>query len=123
MKKILFIEDDQILVRMYTQKLQGSGFEVKQTADSKSALSLCRDFKPDLIVLDIMLPGGINGFDVLELLKNDQEVKNIPVIVLTNLETEKESALKVGASDYIIKSENRPEAVIDKIKSILWQKS
>lgn len=73
----------------------------------------------DLVLLDIMLPGGMNGFDVLEDLKRNQLTSSIPVIVLTNLDSERETALKIGAADYAVKANTSIEETVQKIKQQL----
>ncbi len=119
MAKILFIEDDAQLVELYTGVLEDEGFVVLTAQTGNVGLSLARDKKPDLIILDIMLPGGMNGFDVLEQLEKDVELKKIPVVVLTNLDTEEKVAKEIGAKDYIVKAENDPKDVVQIIKKYL----
>jgi DNA-binding response OmpR family regulator len=82
-------------------------------------LHLAENQKPDLLLLDIILPGGMNGFDVLEQIKRNDSLKDIPVIVLTNLDSETVIAKKIGAADYMIKSETSLDEMIVKIKMIL----
>ena len=94
-----------VLSQMYKDKLANAGYDVVSTDTAIKALTILKSFLPDIILLDIMLPGGMNGFDVLQILKQDQKLKIIPVIVLTNLDSEKKTALELGASDYIIKSD------------------
>ncbi|OGK16804.1 hypothetical protein A2774_05340 [Candidatus Roizmanbacteria bacterium RIFCSPHIGHO2_01_FULL_39_12c] len=103
--KILLVEDDKVLSQMYQDKLAHQGFDVVSADTGSRALTMLKSFKPDVILLDIMLPGGMNGFDVLQIIKQDQKLKNIPVIILTNLDTEKDTALDLGAIDYVVKSE------------------
>lgn len=119
MAKILLIEDDNLLQKLYQGKLTDEGFEVVVTDDGKKGLSLVKSGNFDLILLDIMLPGGINGFDVLESLKKDEILRQIPVIVLTNLDCEEKIAREIGAVDYFIKAKVTPAQIIAKIKEIL----
>ena len=118
-QKILIIEDDEILVRMYTQLLTGKQYNVVSAHDGKTGLILAQSEKPDLILLDIMLPGGMNGFDVLEKLKQDNKSRSIPVLVLTNLDSEEKTAREMGAQYYLIKADNPPEKVLEIIRELL----
>lgn len=115
-KKILLLEDDMVLSQMYKDKLAHAGFDVVGTDTGKKALTMLKSYMPDIILLDIMLPGGMNGFDVLQVLKKDQKYKDIPVIVLTNLNSEKKTALELGAVDYIIKSDTPLDDLVKLIK-------
>lgn len=118
-KKILLIEDDSQLQKMYKQRFVEEGFEVISATGGKEGLRLVRQNTPALIILDIMLPGGMNGFDVLEILKKDKNLKAIPVVVLTNLATEGSVAREIGASDYLVKIENTADVVVEKVKNLL----
>lgn len=114
MKKILFIEDEQLLNEAYKKRLC-QNYQCTFAADGKAGLKQAVDHPQDLIILDIILPGGINGFDVLRELKQNQITKDIKVIVLTNLEDEKSSALEAGAVDCLVKSNTS----LDKIETII----
>lgn len=121
-KRILIVEDDKILVEMYKEKLKAEGFLVTAALDGKKALPKIKK-GADLILLDILMP-GLNGFEVLKLIQQDDKQKTIPVVVLTNIGSEsfdkdKELALSLGATDYMIKALNTPEDVVKKINSIL----
>jgi len=120
MTKILLIEDDPLIQRMYTKYLVFSGFEVDIAADGEEGILKVYTFNPQLILLDIMLPKR-NGFEVLAELKSNLKTKNIPIIILSNLsqESNAETALTQGAFDYVIKSNNEPEDVIRIIKKAL----
>jgi two-component system alkaline phosphatase synthesis response regulator PhoP len=122
MSTILLIEDDDLLQELYKSKLADEGFEVVVTSDGRGGLDLIKSQKFDLILLDIMLPGGINGFDVLENIKKDKAFSKIPVIVLTNLEGEEKTAREIGAVDYFTKTKVSPNEIIGKIKEILKKK-
>ena len=115
-KVILLIEDDQILQELYLESLSQEGFVVLQALNGKRGLQLAKIEKPDLILLDIMLPAGMNGFDVLKDLKSNQETKKIPVVMLTNLESEEKTARDMGAEDYLIKANLSIEQIVDKVK-------
>lgn len=121
MAKILLVDDDALLVRMYQKKFENDGYIVTTANDGEVALQKVSEFKPDLILLDIMMP-KMNGLKVLEILKNNTETANIPVILLTNVGSSDEDAqlgLEMGAVAYIVKASNRPKVVVEKIKEIL----
>lgn len=119
MKNILLIEDDLDIQTIYSQKLELAGYKVFLAGDAHQALSLLKADHQNIILLDIMLPGKINGFEFLETIKKDDKLKNIPVIVLTNLDTEKESALKLGAQDYLIKANTNLNEIVEKVKKYI----
>ena len=120
MSKILIIEDDALLSRMYQTIFTTTGYEVDVAVDGEEGLEKTRKFNPTLILLDIMMP-KLNGLEVLERLKSDPELKKIPVVILTNLagNNDVQNALKLGAVRYIIKSENRPKQVEEIVRGIL----
>jgi DNA-binding response OmpR family regulator len=120
MAKILLVDDDALLVRMYQKKLENDGYEVA-TADSDVAHIKAIESKPDLILLDIMMP-KINGLQVLTKLKENEATNNIPVILLTNVGGSDEDVnrgLKLGAVAYLVKAGNRPAAVVQKVREVL----
>jgi len=120
MKKILIIEDDPFLSEMYSTKFVESGFETELATDGKAGLVKIKNIKPDLILLDIVLP-KMDGFELLKKIKEDESIKEIPVILLTNLgqKNEVEKGLSLGADEYIIKAHFTPTAVVAKVKEIL----
>ena len=120
MKKILFIEDEAALQKTFGDILGQEGYQMVSAMDGKYGLKLAETEKPDLILLDLILP-RIHGFDVLKKLKEDDETKNIPIIVLTNLEGtgDVEKALELGATTYLIKTNYTLEEIIAKIKKTL----
>lgn len=120
MKKILFVEDEAALQEAFGEVLKQAGYEVIMALDGEIALRLAKSEKPDLILLDLVLP-KIHGFDVLKRLKKDKETENIPVIVLTNLEKAEDvdAAIELGAKTYLVKTQYNLEEVIDKIKRII----
>lgn len=101
-KKVLIVEDDKFIVKAMTIKFKDSGFIVKSTYTAEEGLIFLKSFLPDVIILDIILP-GINGYEFLKKVKDDSKFKDIPVIVASNL-PESESDTK-GATDYIVKSD------------------
>lgn len=118
--KILIIEDEACLSQMYSSKLKLNGFETIVCQDGESGLLLSQKEKPDLILLDIILP-KLDGFFVLKSLKEDLKIKDIPIVLLTNLSQKNdiEKGLKLGAIDYLVKAQLTPQEVIEKIKKIL----
>jgi len=120
MKKILIIEDDPFLSEMYAAKFGQSGFRVEMAIDGKKGLEKIKTSKPDLILLDIVLP-KMDGFEILRKVKEDSQLKKIPVILLTNLgqKNEVEKGLALGADEYIIKAHFTPTAVMAKVKEVL----
>jgi two-component system, OmpR family, phosphate regulon response regulator PhoB len=117
-KQIILVEDDLDIQRVYGEKLKTEGYDVHLAVDAPHALNLLEQIDADLILLDIMLPGDMNGFEMLERIKKDERFKQIPVIVLTNLDTEKEQAMSVGAADYLIKAETDLSVLMEKIKHL-----
>lgn len=117
MAKILLIEDDLDIQRIYSEKLKIDGHEVILSLNATIGLQYLKTEKPDLILLDIMLPGKMNGFELLEIIKKDSSLSKIPVIVLTNLDTEKEQAMKIGADDYLIKANTSLDDLLKKVKA------
>lgn len=115
-KKILIIEDNKQIQDTYKKKFELEGFEVIQAITGRDGLDLSKSSSPDLIILDIMLPGALNGEDVLKKLKADENLKNIPVIILTNLDTEEEYTMKQGATDYIVKDNVSIDGVVERVK-------
>jgi DNA-binding response OmpR family regulator len=116
-KKILLVEDDNALAEVYRSRLELEGFNVQRVANGEVALSAAQEFKPDLIVLDAMMP-KINGFDVLDIIRNSPEFANVRVIMLTALSQlkDKERAKELGADDYLVKSQVVISDVVDRIK-------
>jgi twitching motility two-component system response regulator PilH len=120
MTKILVVEDDPLMSRMYQKIFTFEGYDVTMAGDGQEGLDKAREIKPTLMLLDVMMP-KLNGLQVLEKLKSDPETKSIPVVMLTNLagEQDAEGALSKGAIKYIIKSEHDPKEVADMVKEIL----
>lgn len=120
MKTILFIEDESDLQKTFGDILKQEGYKMVSALDGEAGLKLAKAQKPDLILLDIILP-KVHGFEVLKKLKEDSETKDIPIIVLTNLESggDVEKALELGATTYLVKANYTLEEVISKIKKAL----
>jgi DNA-binding response OmpR family regulator len=116
-KKILLVEDDSALASVYIARLKIEGFDVKHVANGEEALSAALAYKPDLIVLDAMMP-KITGFDVLDILRNTPETASTSVIMLTALSQakDKERAQQLGVNDYLVKSQVVIGDVVARIK-------
>jgi len=118
--KILIIEDDQRINKVYTAKLSIEGIEVSTALDGEEGLRRIYNEKPDLILLDLMLPKK-SGFEILKEIKKDEKIKDIPVLILSNLAQEKEieEGLALGAQDYLVKTNYSIQQVMEKIKKAL----
>lgn len=119
-KNILVVEDDKFLRELITRKLEEEGFSPEGAVDGEEGARKAREKKPDLILLDLILP-GIDGFEVLRRIKGAKETSSIPVIILSNLGQREEidKGMKLGASDYLVKAHFTPGEIIEKIKNIL----
>lgn len=116
-KKILLVEDDEMLASVYRARLEMEGFDVCEVHDGEQALSSAIAYRPDLILLDAMMP-KISGFDVLDILKNTPEMMNITVIMLTALsqEKDKERAESLGVDEYLVKSQVVISDVVERVR-------
>ncbi len=116
-KKILLVEDDVALAAVYKSRLELEGFIIQEVNNGEKALSAAVEFKPDLILLDAMMP-KISGFDVLDILRNTPETTNIRVIMLTALSQskDKERAEALGVDDYLVKSQVVIGDVVERVK-------
>jgi two-component system phosphate regulon response regulator PhoB len=116
-KRILFVEDDDALASVYVTRLQAEGFEVKRVANGEDALAVTIEFKPDLILLDAMMP-KVSGFDVLDILRNTPETADLKIIMLTALsqDSDKQRAKDLGVDEYLVKSQVVIGEVIEHIK-------
>ncbi|TSC75340.1 MAG: two-component system, OmpR family, alkaline phosphatase synthesis response regulator PhoP [Parcubacteria group bacterium Gr01-1014_30] len=122
MKKILFIEDEAVIQKTIGDVLRQKGYDMASSLDGESGLRIAKSMKPDLILLDLILP-KMNGFEVLKELKGDEATRDIPVIVLTNLEGvgDIDRVIELGAKTYLVKAEYSLEEVVDKIKKTLGE--
>jgi two-component system, OmpR family, alkaline phosphatase synthesis response regulator PhoP len=120
MPKILIVEDDAVLQKALANYLTSEKFEVKGALDGEAGIAMSLSEKPDLILLDIVLPKK-DGFEVLQAVRTNEKTKNIPVVLLTNLDSiaNVEKALEMGATTYLIKADYKLEEVTAKIKEIL----
>ena len=121
MKKVLIIEDDVFLGDVLKQKLLSEGYEVSLARDGAEGYKAIKEFKPDLILLDIVMP-NMNGYEVLESKAKDNEIKDIPVIVVSNSgqPVEIDRALALGVKDYLVKASFDPEEVMVKVRAQLF---
>ena len=120
---ILFMaEDDPLMSRMYERAFRLGGHDLKMAGDGEEALATLQkmETKPTLIMLDVMMP-KMSGFDVLRKVKEDEKLKNIPVILLTNLagQEDAEKGLSLGAVTYLVKSQYNPKQVVEKVEEII----
>lgn len=118
--KVLMVDDDKMLLDMYSERLELSGFDVTACSNGEECLSQIQQVNPDIVLLDIMMP-KVNGYDTLASIKSDPATKDTPVIMLSALvrDINKSRAIEAGADDYIIKSEVMPADVITKINNVL----
>lgn len=116
-KKILLVEDDTALAAVYKSRLELEDFDIREVNNGEEALSAAIEYKPDLILLDAMMP-KISGFDVLDILRNTNETSNIRIIMLTALSQpkDKERAEALGVDDYLVKSQVVIGDVVDRVK-------
>lgn len=114
--KIVLAEDDRFISIAYKDGLTRAGFEVIHAADGSEAIKKIKSEKPDIILLDIIMPEK-NGFEVLEEIKKDAEVKDIPVIILSNLgqDSDIKKGKELGAVDYFVKSNLSMAEVVEKV--------
>lgn len=120
MTKILVVEDDKFLITAYEAKLAKSGFEVKIARDGVEALEVLQTYKPDIILLDVVMPRK-DGFATIAEIKQKPELASIPVIIASNLgqKEDLDKAMSLGAASYIIKSKLSMEALIAKVNEVL----
>jgi DNA-binding response OmpR family regulator len=118
--RILLVEDDDALASVYITRLKAENFDVKRVTNGEDALVTVLSYRPDLVLLDVMMP-KLNGFEVLDILRNTPEVGNVKVIMLTALsqEADKKRAEALGVDDYLVKSQVVIADVIEHIKQHL----
>lgn len=119
-KKILLVEDDEVLASVYRARLEMEDFEVMEVHDGEQALTAALKYRPDLMILDAMMP-KISGFDVLDILRNTPETMNLQIIMLTALsqESDRERAEKLGVDEYLVKSQVMISDVIEEVREHL----
>lgn len=116
-KKVLLVEDDDSLASVYLTRFEAEGFNVKRVPNGEDALAATIEFRPDIILLDVMMP-KVSGFDVLDILRNTPETANVKVVMLTALsqETDKQKASELGVDDYLVKSQVVISDVVERVK-------
>jgi DNA-binding response OmpR family regulator len=119
-KKVLFVEDDDSLASVYTVRFEAEGFSVRRVPNGEDALAATLEFRPDIILLDVMMP-KVSGFDVLDILRNTPETANMKVIMLTALgqESDRERAMQLGVDDYLVKSQVVIAEVVERVRKHL----
>lgn len=120
MHKIVIVEDEEALARVLKEKFESEEFAVELAMDGKVALPVIQKMRPDLVLLDLMLPKR-DGIDVLKDIKADRDLENLPVIVLSNLDGDEDikQAIALGAKDYFVKSQHPIKEVVEKVKDFL----
>ena len=120
MSKILIIEDDNFLLSLIVEKFIQLGFDAEAAADGEEGLNKILNNKYDLVLLDMILP-KMDGFKVLENVKKNQTLKDLPIVVTSNLydKNDIDRAVSLGAADYIIKAYNSPENIVDRVRAFL----
>jgi len=120
MSKIVFIEKTPDFYNLLSQNLSQEGFEVFSASDGEQGLKLIAEKKPDIAILDLILPKK-DGIEILQEIKNSKEYKSVPIVILVKPENlgEAEDALKLGATTYLVKANYRPEHIIKTIKTLL----
>lgn len=119
-KKILLVEDDDALASVYITRFDAEGFMVRRVPNGEEALSAAIEFRPDIILLDVMMP-KVSGFDVLDILRNTPETSNVKVIMLTALsqDSDRQRAEELGVDDYLVKSQVVIADVVDRVRQHL----
>lgn len=121
--KVLIVEDEKMLADMYATKFTMEGYAVEKAADGAEGIELAKKAKPDIILLDVIMP-KVDGFTALKELKSNPALKAIPVIMLTNLgqEDDVKKGKELGATDYYVKSNHSPSEIVKKVKDVLSKK-
>lgn len=119
-QKILIVEDDPYISKMYQLKLSLDGFDVQLAENGRIGVEKAKSFVPNIILTDILMP-EMDGFDVIKNVKMEPDLKNIPILIMSNLgqEDHVQKGLELGAIGYIVKSQYTPTKVVEKIKEIL----
>lgn len=120
MKKVLIVEDDPPYRRIYSKKFEVAGFSVDSAVNGEEGLAKMHSFQPDIVFTDLMMP-KMDGFQLLDAAKADVQIKDIPIVVLTNLSTSDDAQKVVGkgAEDLLVKSNTEPHLIVEKAKEIL----
>ena len=121
--KILMAEDDKFLSKVMVDKFKREGYKITPVSDGNKVMEKIREEKPNIILLDLIMPGK-DGFEILSELKLDKVFKKIPVVIMSNLgqDSDIEEAKKLGADDYLVKSNYAINDIVKKIKEVLARK-
>lgn len=122
-EKILIVEDDMYINKMYQLKLNLEGYEVEVAENGRIGMEKVKSFKPDIMLLDILMP-EMDGFEVLKAIKEDSSIKSIPILIMSNLGQEDhiQKGKELGAIGYIVKTQYTPAKVVETIKEVLSKK-
>lgn len=117
--KILIVEDEEILAKVLAEKFEKSKLNTEIASDGEEASEMIKSYKPDIVVLDLMLPKK-DGFEVLKEMKESDDLKRIPVVIISNLEEDEniKRGLQMGAVDYFVKANHPVNEIVDKIKAL-----
>lgn len=120
MAKILLVEDDSLIVKIYSTRLKADGYTILSADNGEDGLALAEKETPDLVLLDVMMP-KVDGFTVLEKLRANAALRDKPILVYSNLaqDTEIEKAKQLGATEFIVKANISPTELVSKIKSYI----
>ena len=120
MKKVLLVEDDDALASVYMTRFQAEGFDTKRVPNGEDALAAAMAYRPDIILLDVMMP-KVSGFDVLDILRNTPETSNMKIVMLTALsqDSDRQRAEELGVDDYLVKSQVVIADVVERVKNHL----
>lgn len=121
-KRLLIVEDERDLSKAYVELFQKEGFEVSSAASGTEGIEKALSFRPDLILLDLILPGK-SGFDVLAALRADDSFASVPIFVLTNIFADKSELMNKGANAVYMKSDHTPDDVVGKVRELLSMSS
>lgn len=118
--KVLIVEDEKMLAEMYATKFSMEGFDAFKAFDGEAGLTMAKEVKPDIILLDIIMP-KLDGFAVLKQLRDEADTKTTPVILLTNLgqDEDMKKGKELGATDYFVKANHTPAEVVNKVRAVL----
>jgi len=122
MKNILLVEDDKFIIDIYTRKLKKAGFSVEIARDGEEALRKVKSIKPDLLILDIVLP-NIDGWEIIKRIKKDKKLKDLKIVALTNLQRGEdiERGKSLGITGYFVKAHYTPSQIVEEIKNVMSQ--
>ena len=118
--KILIVEDDKFVRELIVQKLTEEKFEVSSAKDGEEGVAKVESEKPDLVLLDLILP-GIDGFEVISRIRKNPDIESMPIVILSNLgeKNDVDRGIKLGANDYMIKAHFTPKEIVEKVRGIL----